>query len=177
MNHFPTTEELEKMSIEQIRSLYPQSPQEEVAMQAVLDKKRVNIPIVDMLDRTDVPDIRTPQDEFKWQKVLDERQRTIDVRFKGEAFLEKELADLEKQREELGFEEDVPVSQEAPAETVPTGTDSILDQPGGESPTEEVKVEEPKIELKLEEKVRKVHCEECGSKSPAFHKVGCSKRK
>ena len=158
MNHFPTTEELEKMSIEQIRSLYPQSPQEEVAMQAVLDKKRVNIPIVDMLDRTDVPDIRTPQDEAKWQKVLDERQRTIDVRFKGEAFLEKELADLEKQREELGFEEETPVE-------IP------------EVPVEEVKIEEPKVELKLEEKVRKVHCEECGSKSPAFHKVGCSKRK
>jgi hypothetical protein len=101
MYQFPTREELEAMSVEQIKALYPMEPKEEALMQEVIDKKMVNVPILDKLDRSDVPDIRTPQDEAKWQKVLDERQAKIDKQFKGEAYLEDKLKKLEAQKAEL----------------------------------------------------------------------------
>ena len=127
--NFPSVEKLESMSIDQIRALYPYDPEDEKKMQQVLDKKRVDIPIVDLLDRKDVPDIRTPEDEAKWQKILDERQDKIERQYKGEAYLEKKLKKLEEKKEEISKELNT----------------------------------------------KKIHCLECGSKSPAFHKKNCSK--
>lgn len=127
--NFPTLEELETKSIDEIRSLYPYDSEDEKLMQSVLDKKRVDIPIVDLIDRKDVPDIRTPEEEAKWQKIVDERQAKIDKQFKGEAYLEKKVEKLEEEKKKL---------------------------------------EEP-------EKGTKIYCAECGSKSPVFHKKGCSK--
>ena len=143
--NFPTLEKLESMSVEEIKALYPVEPADEALMQQVLDKKRVNIPIVDLLDRSDVPDIRTPQDEAKWQKILDERQNKIDVQFKGEAYLENKLEKLEEKKREL--EPEVPF----------------------------IEAVEQSITQLENSKIKKVFCEECGSKSPAFHRKGCSK--
>lgn len=158
---FPTEEELEFKSIEEIHALYPQSPEEEAVMQKVLNKRILGIPLLDRIKKDDVPDIKTPEDESKWQVILDARQREVDIRFKGEAFLEKEIEDNEKKRVLLESEE--------------------LEREKMENIAAEVaqeKVEEPVVEMKNESKPieRKVHCSECGSKSPAFHKIGCSKR-
>ena len=99
--NFPTKEKLETMSIDQIRAQFPYDPEDEKVMQEVLDKKKLNVPLMDMVDKSDIPDIRTPEDEQKWQKIVDERQAAVDKRFKGEAYLEKKVEDLKEEKAKL----------------------------------------------------------------------------
>jgi hypothetical protein len=99
--NFPNREKLEAMSIEQIKATRIEDQADEALVQDVLNKRRVNIPILDMVNKKDVPDIKTPEDEAKWQKIIDERQDKVDKQWKGEAYLEKKVEKLEAEKAKL----------------------------------------------------------------------------
>lgn len=118
-------EELESLTVHQLRSLDIDSQEEEHRVQAVLNKKLQNTAVEQQVYRGDIPDIKTKEDELKWQKVIDERENSLrpkdkiqetsvdlgsvseeeledeDEEEKTEEELEEEIDTLTKEKEEL----------------------------------------------------------------------------
>lgn len=74
---FPTREELLAMPLSRIRRVATdiQDKDEEELVQEVVNIKRIDEPAEGIIYRNDVPDIRTKEEEEKWQKIIDERTR------------------------------------------------------------------------------------------------------
>lgn len=98
--NFPKREELIGMSLNKLRSLVPYDPTDEEILQMVIDSKVVNIPLADKINRMDVPDIKTPEDEAKWQAIIDEREAKIKEQFypkAPEVVLDEQIKEKEEE--------------------------------------------------------------------------------
>lgn len=62
------------MSIQRLRLLDIVEKDEEALVQEVLNSKIADAPMTDDIFRGDIPDIRTPEEEAKWQKIIDARK-------------------------------------------------------------------------------------------------------
>ena len=62
------------MSIERLRLIDIKEKDEEDMVQEIINTKVAASPPVGDVFRGDVPDIKTPEEEAQWQKVLDERE-------------------------------------------------------------------------------------------------------
>ena len=141
-NRFPSRDQLSAMSLDMLHSQIPYDKDDENALQEILDARfRPNI-IQDRVYRGDVPDIRTKEEEEKWQKIIDERTDKIKAVAIGEEnVIKQNIAKMEEEKAKLA---------------------------------EELKIETIQGVAEVEPvKEKKVYCDLCGSKSPAFHKKGC----
>ena len=93
---FPTKEQLEEMSLGQLRTLDVQDTDEEALLQEVISAKVTAVPPVAKVFRGDIPDIKTPEDEAKYQAIVNERAG-IKEEVKAEIVIE------EKKEEVLEF--------------------------------------------------------------------------
>lgn len=69
-----TIEELRQLSIKQLRNIDVDSPEYETLVNQVVNEKLVVAPIEYKINRKDIPDIRTPEEEAVYQKVINERE-------------------------------------------------------------------------------------------------------
>lgn len=141
MRTFPTTEELNEMTIKQLKSLDIQNAQEEGAVQAVLDTKLQDAPIEHQVFRGDIPDIKTKEDEEKWQKIIDDREAS----HRPQDHVEETEVDLNKMPPII----DVPSQPEqTPVETEEVDADEDVEPPKTE---EELEAEIADLENKKAE--------------------------
>ena len=75
ISRFPTREKLMEMTMETLRNLDVQTQDEEKLLQEVIDIKYKNSIIIEEIKIDDVPDIKTPEEETKWQEILDGRRK------------------------------------------------------------------------------------------------------
>lgn len=76
-NTFPTKEQLLGMSLAQLKLIDIQEKDEEVLLQEVISSKEVETPPVGKVFRGDIPDITTPEQEAKYQEVIDKRVEAL----------------------------------------------------------------------------------------------------
>jgi len=69
-----TKEQLMAMPLNKLRLIDINSKEEEDLVQAVVRLKEVQNPPQTPVNTLDVPDIKTAEDEAKWQKILDDRR-------------------------------------------------------------------------------------------------------
>ena len=69
-----TTEQLMAMPLNKLRLIDINSKEEEDLVQAVVRLKEVQNPPQTPVNTLDVPDIKTAEEEAKWQKILDDRR-------------------------------------------------------------------------------------------------------
>jgi hypothetical protein len=70
---FPTREELSTYSITKLRLIDIHEKDEEELIQEILNAKLAVSPLEQPVYVGDIPDIKTPEEEAKWQKIVDER--------------------------------------------------------------------------------------------------------
>jgi len=70
---FPTREQLQGMSLAQLRLIDIQDTDEEVLLQEIISAKVVEIPPIAKVYKGDFPDIKTPEEEAKYQAIVNER--------------------------------------------------------------------------------------------------------
>lgn len=70
---FPTRDQLSAMSIALLRVVDIQEKDEEELVQEILNSKIKMSPPQKEVKVSDIPDIKTPEEEAKWQKIVDER--------------------------------------------------------------------------------------------------------
>ncbi len=63
------------MPLNVVRGQDIRSREEELAVQEVVNLRLETTPLDLDIKRNDVPDIKTKEDEIKWQKIIDERTR------------------------------------------------------------------------------------------------------
>lgn len=78
-----TREELESMTIRQLRLIDIRDKEEEEIVQEILNKRLAAKRPEVKINRSDAPDIKTPEQEAAYQKVLDEREARIKGRLLG----------------------------------------------------------------------------------------------
>jgi hypothetical protein len=75
-----TREELEAMTVRQLRLIDIRSTEEEALVQAILNKKMALRKPDVKVNRSDAPDIKTPEQEAEYQKVIDAREARVKER-------------------------------------------------------------------------------------------------
>lgn len=85
---FPSREQLETMSLARLRLIDIQERDEEEMLQFIINQKSEGKETTANVFRGDIPDIKTPEDEKKWQEVLDKRAS------KGEVQMVEETKDV-----------------------------------------------------------------------------------
>lgn len=70
---FPTKEELRSMSLARLRLIDVKNIDEETIVQEIVNEKTKILPPTQEISRKGIPDIKTPEEEAKFQKVIDER--------------------------------------------------------------------------------------------------------
>ena len=76
--NFPTREELMLMPLNRLRSTIDvKNKEEEMILQEVVSLKMGQTIPDTQIYRGDVPDIKTKEDEEKWQKIIDERTNAL----------------------------------------------------------------------------------------------------
>jgi hypothetical protein len=77
-NSFYTRQQLSEMPLSVLRNLDIQDAEEEAMIQEIVNIKVGNMPLPHKaINRSDVPDIQTPEEEEKWQGIIDERERKL----------------------------------------------------------------------------------------------------
>ena len=71
---FPTKDEMMQMSVAKLRLIDINNKEEEDLVQAVVRLKEVQNSPQTPVNTLDVPDIKTAEEEAKWQKILDDRR-------------------------------------------------------------------------------------------------------
>ena len=71
---FPTKEELLQLPVAKLRLVDVHNKEEENLLQAVISLKDAQNPPKMEIKTIDVPDIKTAEEEAKWQKILDDRR-------------------------------------------------------------------------------------------------------
>lgn len=69
-----TKSELQQLSIRQLRLIDITKTEDEALIQEVINEKLEALPPHVNVKTSDVPDIKTPEEEARWQKTLDERR-------------------------------------------------------------------------------------------------------
>lgn len=72
-NEFYTESQLMSMPLKVVRSLDIQDKIQESLVQRVVDRRLAVLPPSQNINRRDVPDIKTPDEEAHWQEIMDER--------------------------------------------------------------------------------------------------------
>ena len=141
------------MNLDRLRSQIPQDQDDEKLLQEIVDSKfKVNT-LHSRVFRSDVPDIKTPEEEAEWQKVIDEREAKIRKQAFGETVvLEQDIKKMEEEKEKLEAEI-APEAQKLPS-------DEIKTEVATETATEATETDSD------------VKCELCGSRGYR-HKLGC----
>lgn len=93
------------MSIDQLHSQIPYDGDDEKILQEILDARVKPVPMTDKVFRDDVPDIKTKEEEEKWQKIIDERADKIkEQAFGKEVVLEDNIKKLEEEKAKIEAE-------------------------------------------------------------------------
>lgn len=160
--HFPSRDELTGMSIDHLHALRVEDMEDEKLLQEIIDAKSQTRPFVPQVNNLDVQEaeIKTPEEEAKYQAIIDERLRKAKVSaFGEETVLQGEVSALEAEKETL--EKELPYEMPVePLELTP------------EAPVVESEVSAPIENQEVSESVSDVKCELCGSKG-FRHKKGC----
>ena len=77
MKKFPTREELMSMTIKEISLLDVTDLKNEKLAQEVIKLKLQDLPPIVEIKRSDIPDIKTPQQEADWQQKIRERESLV----------------------------------------------------------------------------------------------------
>ncbi len=155
--NFPSKEQISSMSIDGIKSLVPMDQEDEALMDSELKKRVVNKSVDDKIYRDDAlnAEINTPEEEAKWQKILDDRREEILKRELGEeAYIARRVEKLEKEAAIIG-------------EEIASAVEVSLSVAESEIEKSKEDAENPKEEVDTS-----VKCVLCGSKG-VRHKNGC----
>jgi hypothetical protein len=145
---FPTREQLDAMSISRLRGIDIAEKDEELLVQEIINRKTAALPPdPEKIKSNDVPDISTPEEEEKWQKILDERRAAVKAR---------SIVNVDALPEDEGITNQ-PSQESVPENAQVTATDA--------SAITSVPLEDTGIK-----------CEVCGSKS-SRHKKDCPEAK
>ena len=71
---FPTKDELMAMPLNKLKLVDINNHEQEALVQAIINLKTIDIPPQTTVYNLDVPDIKTAEDEAKWQKIMDDRR-------------------------------------------------------------------------------------------------------
>ena len=142
MRNFPTLEQLKDMSINQIKALDIQSKEEEDAVQKILTIKMKDAPVPHQVYRGDVPDIRTKEDELKWQKIITARENSL----RPQDHVQETEVDMNRIPVNLTDREPAVTTEEIP-------DDTDTDEFGDLADEEEVVTEPQKTEAELEAEI------------------------
>ena len=94
---FPTLQEMQDMSIPRLRNLPIETKEQEDLVQKILDSKVVVAPVQKQVYRGDIPfEIKTLEEEKKWQAVVDERE--AEIRGASEPFLASKVEALQAEK-------------------------------------------------------------------------------
>jgi len=97
---FPTTEALASMSLKQLREIDITSVDEEKIVQKEINVRLASMPLENPTkpESLKVPDIKTPEEEAKWQKKLDEEnaKRRKNVLQSTEEKIKEEIKEIDK---------------------------------------------------------------------------------
>ncbi len=110
-------EQLMTMPLVAIRGLDIDTPQQQELVQEVVNIKLASLPVQRPIYRKDVPDIQTPQEEARWQTIINAREAKI----RGQVVAEDVPS--------VPAPADLP---EAPAEPVAPPNEAGMAQPTGE---------------------------------------------
>jgi len=77
MKKFPTREELMSMTIKEISLLDVTDLENEKLAQEIISIKMLDLPPVVEIKRSDIPDIKTPQQEAEWQEKIRAREALV----------------------------------------------------------------------------------------------------
>ena len=145
------------MNLDRLRSQIPQDQDDEKLLQEIVDSKfKVNT-LHSRVFRSDVPDIKTPEEEAEWQKVIDEREAKIRKQAFGETVvLEQDIKKMEEEKEKLEAEIEAEIAPEAQK----VSSEEIKPEEATETATEATETDSA------------VKCELCGSRGYR-HKLGC----
>ena len=101
-NRFPSRDHLSAMSLDMLHSQIPYDKDDENLLQEIIDTRfKPNI-IQDRVYRGDVPDIRTKDEEEKWQKIIDERTDKIKAVAIGEEnIIKQNIVKMEEAKSKL----------------------------------------------------------------------------
>jgi hypothetical protein len=69
------------MSLERLRLVDVHDKEEELLLQEIVNSKLAVLPPQGEVNRSDVPDIKTPEQEAEWQAKIDERNAAIKNRY------------------------------------------------------------------------------------------------
>lgn len=146
-------EELESMSLTELRLLDIKDPKEEELVQEVIKELERDLPPLVPVYTGDVPDIKTPEEEARWQEVLDTRAK-----------INKEMQ---------GVETEMIETLDSAEETLPEASQPLTEavEPAPEAPVAPIVAT---IGIVVPEK-GKPKCEYCDTKSPSFHKKNCTR--
>jgi hypothetical protein len=76
-NTFPSREQLMGMSLAQLKLIDVQEQDEEKLLQEIISAKELLNPPLEKVFRGDIPDITTPEQEVKYQEVINKRLEMI----------------------------------------------------------------------------------------------------
>ena len=79
--NFPSRDRLVGMSLERLRLVDVHDKEEELLLQEIVNSKLAVLPPQGEANRSDVPDIKTPEQEAEWQAKIDERNAAIKNRY------------------------------------------------------------------------------------------------
>lgn len=127
--NFPTKTELVEMPLHSLQMIDIKTPEQEALIQHVINLKRQDDPFVQPIVTSDVPDIKTPADERKWQAILDERRERATAKpvvLQVEIPLDPvEAPTVQPESTEIG---DIPKAEEITVLVVPEAVKPFCDQ-------------------------------------------------
>jgi hypothetical protein len=142
-------EDLEQMTIKQLRLIDIKEVEDEGLVQNILNDKLKNLAPVVEVNRKDAPDIKTPEEEQKYQREIDERIARI------------------KERTLSSINPNIEVGQQSVTETKVDS--SIISEEKLSSVPTELSTDQADAQYP------KIYCEECQSKRKGKHRKHCSK--
>jgi hypothetical protein len=153
------------MSLHKLRLLDVSDKEEEAILQEVISGKVANIPVYDEVDKSGIPDIKTPEEEAKYQAILDEREQKIRNMTVSEEIPEELRKTPTEIKQEIQQKEKDIAQLDGEIEQKEKELAEVHDEVLVESPSETVLVPN-----------EKVFCEFCDSKG-GRHKANCTREK
>lgn len=191
-----TRQDLEQMTIKQLRLIDVREVEEEHLIQEVLNEKLLARTPNVAINRSDAPDIKTPEEEAAYQKVIDEREARVKARLAGStnaANAQNSTSDAQSPEDDVSntpelekasdvklvdheiIQEDLDNNPELVSEGIKVGDVVQIPAEDDSKVADEGKPKEDDPDAEKDgDKTGAIFCAECNSKRKGKHKKSCS---
>jgi hypothetical protein len=179
MRNFPTKEELETLSLDRLRLIPIENPEQEALIQQAILGKMVDAPVEIRINKQDIPtDFKTPEEEKKYQEILDTRKKiALEEMGVNTVPLDSPKEETPTEPRTIPTEMITPEMREAGVDetTVLTSREEVVAELGEEAVAKIEDEAEPVAVPPTEEIIsKKKFCEFCDSKG-VRHKLNCTR--